>query len=100
MTAQTRLSAVVVAAAAAFAVAAGAAAPNVYATKGDRLVTAAGAPIASGTIVIRNGVIDAVGADAAAPADAMVIEGAGLTVYPGLIDMGTAPPTDAPAPVP
>ena len=100
MTAQTRLSAVVVAAAAAFAVAARADAPNVYAIKGARLVTAAGAPIATGTIVIRNGVIDAVGADAAAPADAMVIEGTGLTVYPGLIDMGTAPPTDAPAPVP
>ena len=99
MTAQTRFSAVVVAAAAAFAVVARADAPHVYAIKGARIVTAAGAPIASGTIVIRNGVIDAVGADAAAPADAMVIDGAGLTVYPGLIDMGTAPPTDTPAPV-
>src|SRR5512134_1222666 len=65
-------------------------APDVYAIKGARLVTAAGAPIASGTIVIRNGLIDAVGAEVQAPAEAIVIEGAGLSAYPGLIDMGTS----------
>ena len=64
--------------------------PHIYAIKGARLVTAAGAPIASGTLVIRNGVIEAVGADVQPPGTAMVIEGAGLTVYPGLIDMGHA----------
>lgn len=63
-------------------------APHVYAIKGARIVTASGAPIASGTIVMRNGVIEAVGANVTAPADAVVIDGAGLTVYPGLIDMG------------
>lgn len=64
-------------------------APHVYAIKGARLVTAAGAPVVvSGTIVIRNGLIDAIGADVQPPPDAMVIDGAGLTVYPGLIDMG------------
>jgi imidazolonepropionase-like amidohydrolase len=75
-------------------------APPVYAIKGARLVTAAGAPIASGTIVIRNGVIDAVGADVQAPSDAVVIEGAGLSVYPGLIDMGTSTGLESTAPAP
>src|SRR5882762_5602105 len=62
--------------------------PNVYAIRGARIVTAAGAPIESGTVVIRRGTIDAVGASVAVPADAAVIDGAGLTVYPGLIDLG------------
>jgi imidazolonepropionase-like amidohydrolase len=59
------------------------------AIRGARIVTAAGAPIASGTIVLRGGLVEAVGADVAVPSDARVIDGAGLTVYPGLIDMGT-----------
>ena len=65
-------------------------APHIYTIKGARIVTAAGAPIASGTVVIRNGLIDAVGADVPAVPGAIVIEGAGLTVYPGLIDMGNS----------
>jgi imidazolonepropionase-like amidohydrolase len=65
-------------------------APFAYAIKGGRIVTAAGTPLASGTIVIRDGRIERVGADADVPPDAVVIEGAGLTVYPGLIDMGTS----------
>ena len=63
-------------------------APHVYAIKGARLMTASGPPIASGTIVIRHGQIEAIGAGVQAPADAIAIDGAGLTVYPGLIDMG------------
>lgn len=73
-------------------------APAVYAIKGARIVTAAGAPIQSGTIVLRDGLIEAVGADVQAPAEAVVIEGAGLTVYPGLIDMGNSAGIDAAAP--
>ena len=65
-------------------------APHVYAIKGARLMTVAGSPIASGTIVIRRGLIEAIGAGVPAPADALAIDGAGLTVYPGLIDMGHA----------
>jgi imidazolonepropionase-like amidohydrolase len=80
----------VAAAAGAFAAGALAEGPHIYAIRGARLVTAAGAPIASGTLVIRNGVIDAVGANVQPPADAMVIDGTGMTVYPGLIDMGTS----------
>ena len=72
-------------------------APNVYAIKGARVVTAAGAPIASGTVVLRNGLIDAVGADVSAPAGSITIEGSGLTVYPGLIDMGHSAAVDVPA---
>ena len=69
-------------------------APRTYAIKGARLVTVSGAPIQSGTIVLKNGLIDAVGADVAAPPDAVVIDGSGMTVYPGLIDMGNSAGTD------
>jgi imidazolonepropionase-like amidohydrolase len=79
-----------VTAAATLAIGVRADAPHIYAIKGARLVTAAGAPIAAGTIVIKNGLIDAIGADVQPPAEAIVIEGAGLSVYPGLIDMGTS----------
>lgn len=47
------------------------------------------APISNGTIVFSNGVITAVGASADVPAGAVVIDGTGLSVYPGLIDSGT-----------
>jgi imidazolonepropionase-like amidohydrolase len=77
-------------------------APHVYAITGARIVTAAGAPLENGTIVFRDGIIDAVGAGLTPPAAARVYDGKGLTVYPGLIDMGnttavsalsSAPPT-------
>ncbi|HEV3483912.1 MAG TPA: amidohydrolase family protein [Vicinamibacterales bacterium] len=77
-------------AAAALAISARAEAPHVYAITGARIVTAAGAPIPTGTVVIRNGLIESVSAGGTAPADAVPIDGAGLTIYPGLIDMGTA----------
>ena len=87
-------------AAATLAVGTSANAPPTYAIKGARIVTAAGAPIATGTIVIRNGAIDAVGEDVQAPPDAVVIEGAGLSVYPGLIDMGNTAGLDTAGPPP
>lgn len=85
------------AAAAVFGAAPRADAPHVYAITGARLVTAAGAPIASGTLVVRNGLIESVGGDAAVPAGAVVIDGKGLTAYPGLIDMGNSAGLDAQA---
>jgi imidazolonepropionase-like amidohydrolase len=94
MRTHTRFAITVIAAATAFAVGARADGPNIYAIRGARLVTAVGAPIQSGTIVIRNGVIEAVGADVQPPGDAFVIDGAGMTVYPGLIDMGNSTGTD------
>ena len=74
--------------------------PNVYAIRGARIVTAAGATIESGTIVVRHGLIDAVGPSVTPPSDADVIDGSGLTVYPGLIDLGNSRAADQPAPRP
>jgi len=74
--------------------------PNIYAIRGARIVTAAGATIDSGTIVIRRGLIDAVGPTVATPPDAEVIDGTGMTVYPGLIDLGNTRAADQPAPQP
>jgi imidazolonepropionase-like amidohydrolase len=66
---------------------AGAERAALYAIRGARIVPVAGAVIDKGTVVMRDGLIVEVGATAAAPADAIAIDGAGLTVYPGLIDM-------------
>lgn len=60
-----------------------------YAITNARIVPVSGAVIERGTVVIRNGLIAAVGAQVAAPADARVIDGTGLTIYPGLIDANT-----------
>jgi imidazolonepropionase-like amidohydrolase len=68
-----------------------------YAIRGAKIVPVAGAEIGSGNIVLRNGLIEAVGATATIPNDAVVIDGTGLTVYPGLIDMGNSAAIDAPA---
>lgn len=57
------------------------------AIRGAKIVTGTGATIDKGTIVMRDGVIEDVGASVTAPPDAVVIDGTGLTVYPGLIDM-------------
>jgi len=51
-----------------------------------KIVTVSGAVIGKGTVVVRNGLIEAVGENVAVPSDAMLVEGEGLTVYPGLID--------------
>jgi len=85
-----RFSLSILAIALAAGLAARADAPHVYAITGARLVTVAGPAVASGTIVVRNGLIEAVGAGVQPPADAVIIDGAGSTVYPGLIDMGTS----------
>ncbi len=63
-----------------------AAAPLPIAIRNARIVTVSGPPIAKGTVVLRNGLIEAVGENVAVPADAWVVDGEGLTVYPGLID--------------
>jgi imidazolonepropionase-like amidohydrolase len=84
-----------VAAGAVLTSAASADAPGVYAIRGARIVTVSGATIEKGTVVIRGGTIETVDADATPPpSDAVVVEGAGLTVYPGLIDLGAAGATE------
>src|SRR5450755_2109492 len=61
-------------------------APAAYAITNARIVPMSGPVIDKGTIVIRGGVIAAVGAAVTAPADARLVDGTGLTIYPGLID--------------
>ncbi len=45
--------------------------------------------IERGTIILRNGRIEALGMNVAVPSDATIVDGTGLFVYPGLIDGGT-----------
>ena len=79
------------------------AAPEVRARKLEIAVSAAGlyaitgaqvhpvdAPdLPIGTVIVRDGKIEAVAADAAVPEGATVIDAAGMHLYPGLIDAGT-----------
>lgn len=71
----------------------------VYAITGARVVPVSGAVLASGTVVVRDGVIASVSPGTNAPAGAVIVDGKGLTVYPGLIDMGSTTGLDMP-PVP
>ncbi|HEY8470168.1 MAG TPA: hypothetical protein VIL18_11025, partial [Longimicrobiales bacterium] len=63
--------------------------PPHFAITNARIVPVSGPTIERGTVVVRNGLISAVGANVRAPADAWVIDGTGLTVYPGLMDAFT-----------
>ncbi len=66
--------------------------PPFYAIQGVRVEVGDGTVLEGATVVIENGTITAVGLDAAIPAHARVIDGEGLTVFPGLIDaMGSLP---------
>jgi imidazolonepropionase-like amidohydrolase len=73
---------------------------DTYAIQNARIVTGSGPAIDRGTVVIRNGLIAAVGTSVSVPADARVIDGAGLTVYPGLIDSYTSLAIPEPSPTP
>ncbi len=85
--------------------------PAAFAIRDARVVTVSGPAIERGAVLVRDGLIEAVGENLAIPADAWIIEGKGLTVYPGLIDAlstwgipdaappaGQARPSPAPAP--
>ncbi|MFL6449791.1 MAG: amidohydrolase family protein [Bryobacteraceae bacterium] len=60
--------------------------PSAVALKDAHVVTVSGADLPKATVVLRNGLIEQVGADVNVPSDAWVIDGTGLTVYPGFID--------------
>lgn len=60
-----------------------------YAIRNARVVTVTGPVIENATVVISNGKIAAVGADVPVPSGARVIDGKGLSVYPGMIDADT-----------
>jgi imidazolonepropionase-like amidohydrolase len=69
---------------------ASAAASEIIVLKGGKLLTITHGVIENGVVVMQNGRITAVGgAGTAIPANAKVIDVAGMTVYPGLIDSET-----------
>jgi imidazolonepropionase-like amidohydrolase len=57
-----------------------------FAIRNARIVQAPGRVIEHGTVVVRNGLIVAVGTNVTIPFDARIIEGDSLTVYAGFID--------------
>jgi hypothetical protein len=60
--------------------------PPFYAIRDARVVTVSGEVVERATVVIERGLITAVAPDAPIPPEAWVVEGEGLTVFPGLID--------------
>ncbi len=60
-----------------------------YAITNADVVTVSGPTVSNATVIIRDGLIEAVGRDAKIPADAKVLDGKGLTVYPGFFDANT-----------
>ncbi len=62
------------------------ASPPAYALENARIVSMSGPVIESGTLVMRDGRIAAVGAKVDTPADAIAINARGWTLYPGFID--------------
>jgi hypothetical protein len=63
--------------------------PRYFAIRNATVVPVSGPRIDNGTVVVSRGIISAIGKDAAIPEEAWVIDGSGLTVYPGLIDAFT-----------
>lgn len=62
--------------------------PGTFLIRGARIIPVVGAEIENGSVLIRNGKIEAVGANVPS-AGATIIEGRGLRVYPGMIDAAT-----------
>jgi imidazolonepropionase-like amidohydrolase len=60
-----------------------------YVIRNARIVTVSGADIENGAVVISGGRITAVGPNVSVPAGAQEIDARGLTIYPGMIDLGT-----------
>jgi hypothetical protein len=82
-----------------------AAPPSHLAIRGARIFTVSGPVLERGTVILKDGLIEAVGDGIAIPADVTIIDGAGLNVYPGLIDAlsgwgvpEVSPAAPAPAP--
>jgi imidazolonepropionase-like amidohydrolase len=64
--------------------------PRVHALTNARIVAAPGRVLSNATLVIRDGVIEAVGANVRPPADARVWDLSGHTLYAGFIDAYSA----------
>ena len=61
--------------------------PGVYALTNTRIIVNPERVLENSTLVIRNGIIEAVGERVAVPADAWVIDLQGKSIYPGFIDL-------------
>lgn len=60
--------------------------PSVIAIKGVSIIPVVGEDITEGTILIKDGLIEAVGKNIDIPAGAKIIDAEGLFAYPGMID--------------
>ncbi len=63
--------------------------PQYFAIRGATVVPVSGPRIENATVIVSRGLITAVGKDASIPEEAWVVDGKGLTVYPGLVDAFT-----------
>lgn len=70
--------------------------PPYFAIRGAKIVPVSGPAAENGTIIISRGIIAVVGQDVKIPDEAWIIDGKGLTVYPGLIDSFSDVGTSAP----
>ena len=64
-------------------------ATGLYAITGAKIHPVDAPDLETGTVIVRDGKIEALAADAAVPEGATVVDGAGMHLYPGLIDAGT-----------
>lgn len=72
--------------------------PSAVAIRDTHVVPISGPDLAKGTVLLRDGLIEEVGPGVSIPKDAWVIDGNGLTVYPGFIDGLSTWGIPAPAP--
>ena len=73
-------------------------APAAYALEGVTVVRPDGTRQAGMTLVVRGELIEALGPDAPVPADARVLEGDSLRIYPGMVDAEGEPRFEFPDP--
>jgi imidazolonepropionase-like amidohydrolase len=63
--------------------------PSFYAITNVQVVTGTGQVLDGATVLVANGLIEAVGTGVSIPGDAWVMDGEGMSLYPGLIDAMT-----------
>jgi imidazolonepropionase-like amidohydrolase len=68
-----------------------------YAIKNATVTTAPGKTLSGATILIKNGLIEAVGNNIRIPAEAQIIDGDSLYIYPGFIDGASSAGVSKPA---
>ncbi|UCD23649.1 MAG: hypothetical protein JSW51_11510 [Gemmatimonadota bacterium] len=72
--------------------------PAAYALQDVTVVQADGSRVSGVNIIVRDGMIEAMGADVPIPGDAQILEGDSLLIYPGLIDAQGGAEYEFPAP--